>query len=73
MLAYGNNAYRWIETPTDLQKLLLNLSIVAVCIGSATLLAPMDRLGIASAKRISSFVMSRGAGSVRAEIEQPRL
>ncbi|MGO4395004.1 acyltransferase family protein [Variovorax sp. M-6] len=61
MLAYGNNAYRWVDAPTDLQKLLLNLSIVAVCIGSATLLAPMDRLGIAFAKRFSAFITSRNS------------
>lgn len=59
MLAYGNNAYRWVDAPTDLQRLLLNLSIVAVCVGSATLLAPMDWLGIASAKRFSGFITSR--------------
>jgi peptidoglycan/LPS O-acetylase OafA/YrhL len=59
MLSYGNTAYHWVVAPTDLQKLLLNLLIVAVCIGSATLLAPMDRLGIAAAKRFSGFVTSR--------------
>lgn len=58
MLSYGNIAYRWIAAPTDFQKLMLDLSIVAVCIGSATLLAPMDRLGIAAAKRFSDFAMS---------------
>jgi peptidoglycan/LPS O-acetylase OafA/YrhL len=59
-LAYGNNAYGWIDGPTDLQKLLLNLSIVAVCIGFATLLAPMDQFGIAVAKRFSGYIVSRG-------------
>ena len=59
MLAYGNNAYRWVEAPTELQKLILNLSIVAVCIGCATLLVPMDRLGIAAAKRFSRLITSR--------------
>lgn len=59
MLSYGNAAYRWVAAPTDLQKLMLNLSIVAICIVSATLLAPMDRLGIAAARRFSDFVMSR--------------
>jgi peptidoglycan/LPS O-acetylase OafA/YrhL len=56
LLAYGNNAYRWVEAPTDLQKLLLNLSILAVCICIAALLVPTDRLGIAVAKRFSMYV-----------------
>ncbi|MGO4305368.1 acyltransferase family protein [Cupriavidus sp. RAF12] len=58
-LAYGNNAYRWIEDPTHVQKLLLNLSIVAICIGCATLLSSVDRLGIIAAKRFSGYIMSR--------------
>jgi peptidoglycan/LPS O-acetylase OafA/YrhL len=64
MLAYGNNAYRWVDAPTDMEKFLLNLSIVAVCIGTATLLAPMDRLGMVVAKRCSGFFTLRA--SVRA-------
>lgn len=62
MLSYGNIAYRWIAAPTDFQKLMLDLSIVAVCIDSATLLAPLDWLGIVAAKRFSDFVMSRRPG-----------
>lgn len=57
MLAYGNNAYRWIDEPTDVQKMLLNLSTVAVSIACATLLAPTDRWGIAAAKRFSAYLM----------------
>ncbi len=63
LLAYGNNIYRWIDSPSDMQKLLLNLSIVAVCIGCAALLTPMDRLGIVAAKRFGSYVMSQGKGT----------
>lgn len=59
MLAYGNNAYRWVDEPTDVQKVLLNLSTVAVSIACATLLAPTDRWGIAAAKRLSTYVTGK--------------
>lgn len=61
-LAYGNHAYRWIDAPTDTQKVLLNLSTAVVCIAAATVLAPIDRWGIAAAQRFSGYLMrSRGA------------
>ena len=58
-LAYGNNVYRWINSPSDIQKLLLNLSTVAVCIGCAVLLVPMDRFEVVAARRFGSYVMSQ--------------
>jgi peptidoglycan/LPS O-acetylase OafA/YrhL len=69
MLAYGNNAYRWVAEPTDVQKVLLNLSTVAVSIACATLLAPTDRWGIAAAKRFSGYLMGPRGAPVEAEIE----
>lgn len=59
-MAYGNNAYSWIDSPSDIQKLLLNLSIVAVCIGFAAVLTPMDRFGIIAAKRFGSYITLQG-------------
>ncbi|SHM81623.1 acyltransferase family protein [Bradyrhizobium lablabi] len=60
LLAYANNAYRWIESPSGYQKLLLNLSTVVVCIAAAALLVPMDRLGIRSAKWVAAFLTTAG-------------
>src|SRR5262249_16597974 len=71
-LAYGNNAYRWIESPSDFQKLLLNLSIVAVCIGCAVLLAPLNHFAIIGSKYLSAYLMSRGDRAARSDIEQLR-
>jgi hypothetical protein len=47
--------------PTDTQKVLLNISTVAVCIAAATLLAPIDRWGIVAAKRFSGYLMNRNS------------
>jgi peptidoglycan/LPS O-acetylase OafA/YrhL len=69
MLAYGNNTYRLIETPTDLERVLLNVSTVLVCIACATLLAPIDRWGIAAAKRFSAYVMGKRRAQAGPEAE----
>ncbi|CAA2101527.1 acyltransferase family protein [Variovorax paradoxus] len=59
LLAYGNRAYQWIDQPTDLEKLWLNLSIAAVSIASATMLTPIDRWGIRAAKELRDFLLAR--------------
>jgi len=59
MLAYGNNAYRWVGEPTDVQKALLNLSMVALSITCAIFLIPTDRWGIVAAKRFSTYVTGK--------------
>lgn len=59
LLAYGNRAYQWIDQPTDLEKLWLNLSIAAVCIACATVLTPIDQWGIRAAKGLRDFLMAR--------------
>ncbi|QNK65832.1 acyltransferase family protein [Variovorax sp. PAMC26660] len=66
MLSYANMVYRWVGDPTDAQKVLLNLSTVALCIACATLLAPIDRWGVAAAKHFSSYVMGRKSAARQA-------
>jgi peptidoglycan/LPS O-acetylase OafA/YrhL len=58
MLVYSNAAYHWAMPASDIERLLLNLSTVAVCIACAALLIPVDRLGISAAKSFASYVVS---------------
>ena len=46
--------------PTDGVKILINASTVCVSIAAATLLVPIDRWGIAIAKRFSYFMLGSG-------------
>jgi peptidoglycan/LPS O-acetylase OafA/YrhL len=64
MLVYSNAVYHWAVPTSDMKRLLLNLSTLAVCIGCATLMVPIDRLGIGVAKSIGRYVVSRGKGAV---------